>query len=160
MKVSARKQEQAALALYEKKAAQLRDYLKINGLRVTEERLLLLKQICRYEGGFTAELLLNDVESVMRISMATIYNTLDLFYSSHIIHKLNQPHKGRSVEYQLLSGNVHTMRFICTRCGRVVDFQDRAVRNILEAKRFSNFVMSDFSLSVYGLCKICRRLLQ
>lgn len=157
MKPSDIKKEQEAQALYEETAAHLQAYLKTNGLRCTQERLLLLRQICRYKRNFTAERLQKDMEPVARISVATVYNTLDLLCSCHIVRKLNLQHKVRVVEYELLRSNAHTMRFVCTRCGRWVDFKDKAIENILKGKRFSNFVMNDFSLSVYGVCKICRR---
>ncbi|MCM1034146.1 MAG: transcriptional repressor [Paludibacter sp.] len=157
MKSSVRQQEQHIQTLYEDAAVRLREYLKDNGLRCTPERLFLLKQICSYKRNFTAELLIKDMQSVVRVSTGTVYNTLDLLCACHIIRKLSLQHKVRVVEYELLRGNAHTMRFVCTNCGRMVDFKDKAIENILKGKRFSNFVMNDFSLSVYGTCKICRR---
>ncbi len=132
-------------------------YLKEHTLRCTSERLFLLKQVCAYRQKFTAEQVRNDIPDSVHLSVATIYNSLNLFCSCRILQKQSQPAGARTTEFELVMARQSSMHFVCTRCGRKVEFRDKAIENILRERHFNNFQMSDFSLSIYGVCKICRR---
>lgn len=132
-------------------------YLKSNNLRCTQERLTILKQVCAYKGWFTTELLQQDLPASMPISVATVYNTLNLFCECHILRRQPQAKQVKTIEYTMVLTHESTMHFICVRCGREVEFRDKAVENILHERPFNNFNMSNFSLSVYGVCKTCRK---
>lgn len=144
-------------ALYEQASGQLVSYLHANGLRNTQERLVLLQQICSYSGRFTAEQLEADILAERHISLATVYNALTLFRKCHIIRKLTSKQDARTSEYELVYGSDNTLRFVCSRCGREIDFKSRPIETILKEKKFSNFTMNHFALMVYGTCKRCRR---
>ena len=132
-------------------------YLKEHNLRCTSERLFLLKQVCAYRQKFTAEQLLNDIPDSVHLSVATIYNSLNLFCSCRILQKQSSSAGARTTAFELVMARESSMHFVCMRCGRKVEFRDKAIENILRERHFNNFQMSDFSLSVYGVCKICRR---
>ncbi|HCS87735.1 MAG TPA: hypothetical protein DIW30_04815 [Bacteroidales bacterium] len=132
-------------------------YLREHNLRCTSERLFLLKQVCAYRQKFTAEQLLSDIPDSVHLSVATIYNSLNLFCSCRILQKQSSSAGARTTAFELVMARESSMHFVCTRCGRKVEFRDKAVENILRERHFNNFQMSDFSLSVYGVCKICRR---
>ncbi len=135
----------------------LRRYLKENNLRCTPERLAILKQVCAYKGWFTAEHLLQDLPASMPISVATAYNTLTLLCNCNILRRQPQAKQVKTIEYTMVLTHKSTMYFTCVRCGRQVEFRDKAVENILQERPFNNFNMSNFSLSVYGVCKTCRK---
>lgn len=132
-------------------------YLKEHNLRCTSERLLILKQVCAYKHRFTAEQVLKDLETSVHLSVATVYNSLNLLCECRILQRQIAQVGAKTTEFELVLTRESLMRFVCTRCGRTVEFKDKAVENILREKHFNNFQMSDFSLVAYGVCKICRR---
>ncbi|MBQ9704864.1 MAG: transcriptional repressor [Paludibacteraceae bacterium] len=140
---------------FEQASAHLSVWLRSNGMRQTQERLMVLEQVCTYDRHFTADQLAADLEG-NHLSLGTVYNSLQLFEQCGLIHRLNPAQGSRRSEYELTFGNDHTMRFLCTRCGREASFRDKAIESILREKRFSNFSMDNFVLTVYGTCKVCR----
>ena len=131
-------------------------YLKENKMRCTQERLIILSHITSLGRHFTAEQLVKDLCEIQHISTGTIYNNLALFCDAHIIRIL--PHRKQyGAEYELCLSDENSLRFICTRCGREVEFKNKVIEHLLNESRFSNFNMDNFSLVVYGNCKTCRK---
>ena len=143
--------------VYQEAAERLNTYIDAHGLRHTQEREWVLRHVCALHGPFSAEHLIVLCREE-HISPATVYNTLSLLTDAHILYPLNRQYGHKKATYELLTrGDTH-LQIICTRCGRVADFRDTAVQNLLHARRYSNFLLSHFSLYVYGTCKVCRRL--
>ena len=135
----------------------LKNHLRQKHLRCTQERLVIVEQICSYKNHFTAEQLSEDLQHKLHLSTATIYNTLLLLEDCGLIRKLESQAGTRFAQYELLHERGKSMRFICTRCGREVGFKNKIIDKILFDKHFTNFNMQTYSLNVYGTCKICRR---
>ncbi len=131
-------------------------YIAANGLRNTQERFVLLEHICALPQPFGADKLVVFAKE-RHISPATVYNTLTLLVSAQILHCLSQQYGRSKSMYELsLTGKIR-FEFVCTRCGRVSRFKDRAIENIIRMRRFPNFVPNGFSMYVYGECKTCKR---
>ena len=156
-KSSLSRTEQKAQERYVVAERILLDYLREKGLRMTDERRQILLSVCAYPRYFTAEQLLDDVRKQLYISTATCYNTLSLFVDCRLLRKLDSARESRFAQYELVQGKLSKMRFICSECGREVEFWDNAVEDILRARQFSNFTMDSLTLHVYGKCKLCRR---
>ncbi|ADG82186.1 ferric uptake regulator, Fur family [Thermincola ferriacetica] len=90
------------------------------------------------------------------IGMATIYRTLDLLYELDVLQRMDFG-DGRS-RYELAQNEVHHHHhLICTRCGRVLEFEDDLLESLEEAiARKSNFKITDHHLKFYGYCEKCR----
>ena len=131
-------------------------FLNSKAKRCTHERLIILKHICSLGRNFTAEDLVKDICETQHISNATIYNTLSLFCDAHILRILPRRQQQRS-EYEITIAEANSLRFVCIRCGREVEFKSKAIDHLLRDSHFSNFDMENFSLAVYGHCKTCRR---
>lgn len=124
-------------------------------MRVSAVRNKVLEIICHMEQPFLAEQLVKNCQSE-RISVATVYNALNLFILAQILHA-NERQWGRiSTEYELITDNTPRMQLICTKCGRVSEFTDKAMARLVAEKKYSNFDWHHFSLFVYGECKVCR----
>lgn len=141
---------------YQRAEAALTSYLRFQSKRCTPERLIILKHICSLGQHFTAECLTTDICESMHISNATIYNTLSLLCDAHILRILPQRQQ-QGAEYEITIGEKNTLRFVCTLCGREVEFKNKAIDHLLQDSKFSNFEAENFSLTVYGHCKTCRR---
>ncbi len=142
---------------YKQAEQKLEQYLRTKRLRCTHERRQILQQVMRYPHHFTAEQLVQDICEREHIAVATVYNTLLLLTDCHLLHKLPPQSGGRVAEYELVQGKGNVLRFVCTQCGREVNFKHNMVEQMLQDKQFPNFSMNNFTLTIYGTCKVCRR---
>ena len=140
------------------KAAQekLDKYVRENGLRVSPVRNIVLSLICQLPQPFTADELKKACEAE-RISVGTVYNTLNLFVLAQILCTIKREKGSNFTEYELVTGTTPRMQVICTRCGRISDFHDQAIVHEIREHGYKNFNIWRFSLFVYGECKVCRR---
>jgi Fur family transcriptional regulator, ferric uptake regulator len=130
------------------------DYLKIHNHRKTPERYAILERIYLYEGHFNADILFNMMQAEYRVSLATVYNTLELLQECKLIikHQLG----GQFAQYEKTFGNSTHHHLICTNCGKVKEFSDNQLRLSIQNRKFAHFQTSHYSLYLYGLCHKCR----
>lgn len=132
----------------------LNDYLKSHGLRPSPVREEVLRQVCLLPQPFLADQLKEKCLS-KQISTGTIYNALNVFVLAQILHANNR-HRGQaSTEYELITDRMVRMQIICEKCGRISDFQDKALERLIAERPYSNLNMQHFSLFVYGECRKC-----
>ncbi len=129
-------------------------YLVEKKHRKTPERFAILEQIHNYDGHFNAETLFNIMENKYRVSLATIYNTLELLVDCRLVvkHQFGE----QIAEYEKTFGPHTHHHLVCTSCGTVKEFSDRKIRNAVQSKRFATFDISHYSLYLYGLCRKCK----
>lgn len=131
----------------------LRNYLKENQLRFTNERLILLEEIYRFPSHFDAEqLFIHMRRQQHRISRATVYRTLDLFSQIGILKKENLGNDYAS--YELALNAPHHDHLICVVCGKVVEFSDSVIeKRQQEICKNNNMLMIRHQLQIFGRCK-------
>lgn len=132
-------------------------YLAEHQHRKTPERYAILERIYSYVGHFNADLLYNSMKDQYRVSLATVYNTLEILLEAQLIvkHQLG----GQFAQYEKNFGsNIHN-HLICTNCGKVKEFSDKQIRTSIQSKKFSLFEISHYSLYLFGLCSKCKELL-
>jgi len=130
------------------------DYLKTHNHRKTPERYAILEHINTIDGHFNAEILYNLMQSDYRVSLATVYNTLELLLDCKLIvkHQLGSQH----AQYEKNFGsNIHH-HLICTNCGKVKEFSDKQLRISIQTRKFAHFYSTHYSLYLYGLCHKCK----
>ena len=130
------------------------EYLKKHQHRKTPERYAILERIYSYNGHFNADILYNIMQENYRVSLATIYNTLELLLESKLIikHQLG----GQFAQYEKAFGNNTHHHLVCTNCGKVKEFSDKQIRVAIQTRTFSHFEMSHYSLYLFGLCDKCK----
>lgn len=131
-------------------------YLRENEKRPSKVRNMVLTQICQLPQPFTADQLLKACEAD-RISVGTIYNSLETFVDANILVAFERQMGKNAAEYELITGSANRMQIICQKCGRVTNFTDKAITTLIQDRKYSNLNMQHFSLFVYGECKICRK---
>lgn len=134
------------------------NYLQQKKHRKTPERFAILKQIFDNEGHFNAESLYNHMQNDYRVSLATVYNTMELLLDCGLIVK--HPFAGQTSQFEKTFGNSIHHHLVCTKCGAVKEFSDKKIRTVIQSKIFSSFESSHYSLYLYGLCKKCQVLLK
>ncbi len=141
---------------YQAALERLNLFIAEHNKRHTPEREMVLMEISEMPQPFTAEQLAQRCLK-LRLSQATVYNTLNLFVSARILHAFNRE-AGRTVtEYELMTGERSHIQIICTQCGRVTETHDKAIEHIVVSRKYSNFIPAHYSLRIYGQCKVCRR---
>lgn len=127
------------------------------GLRRTPIRLEILSLFLKYPHALAHR----DIEAHLHIchDRVTIYRALDVFEKSGILHKV--PDTNNEIKYALCahdcSAEAHQdshVHFICQKCHHTYCLNDVHIPII---KVPSEFVIDDFSYTLSGTCKKCRR---
>lgn len=130
----------------------LQKYLNEHGMRKTEERVAILRQVSSYAHHFDVETLFIDLrDNKFRVSRATLYNTLELLKEIGLVTKYNF---GDSVsDYEFVNPvkmQIH-YHLIDSDTKRVVEFEDKRIDRIkkeLEIKY--GMVIDTCQLVFYG----------
>ncbi|MDF0728219.1 Fur family transcriptional regulator [Cytobacillus sp. S13-E01] len=125
-------------------------YLKERGLRITPQRLLILKTIISLNGHPTVD----DIHShIPYISVATIYNNIKLFVKLQILKEL--PYGNGLSKYELYKSNHYHV--ICERCGGIIDFKYPNLEEVEQvALKLTNFKVHSHHFEIYGECATCQ----
>jgi Fur family ferric uptake transcriptional regulator len=132
-------------------------FLAQQGLKLTSERISLLREIFSTHYHFEAdELLFKMKEKSVKISRATVYRTLELLVKSGLVRRV---HLGEEhYHYEHVSGNSHHDHLICTICGGVIEFHDEELeKRQLEICERKKFTPTFHNLQILGVCDSCRR---
>lgn len=140
---------------------QFKQLLKQKGLKVTNQRLMVLEAIASQpEAHLTAEEIFELVKvDYPEIGLATIYRTIQLLSELHLIDRVN--FDDGFVRYEI--GNTHNHEqkhhhhhLICKKCGKVISFQDDLLEE-LEDKitATTGFIVVDHEVKLYGYCVEC-----
>lgn len=125
--------------------------LEERGYRVTPARQAVLEFVLARSEPFTAEELVRQLREVGR---ATVFRTFKLLLDMDMLCRIVR--EDGSVFYQL-SGRGHHHHLVCVSCGRVQDFTDCAVPQIVsELARRTNYTIEGHRLEIYGRCAACQ----
>jgi Fur family ferric uptake transcriptional regulator len=132
-------------------------FLKSNNHRVTKERLLVLENLYKNDSHIDAEnLFIMMKKKGIKISQATIYNTLQLLLEANLINSLSFGESHQHYE-PLFSGKQHH-HIVCSSCGKVEEFPakilEKIQRNICTERKYK-FLSSAFQ--IMGVCEKCLR---
>jgi len=130
------------------------DYLDARAMRKTPERMAILQRLLGMTGHFTVEQLQQSVQDEgMRLSTATVYNTLELLLDAGIVRR--HVFEGMTAQYERIT--IPHTHLICTTCGKVKEVRDTNFAAFMNARRFNAFNTDHYSLYVYGTCSTCAR---
>ncbi len=129
------------------------NYIKINNIRRSHDREIILRTIIDLDSHFTATSLTEAVLKQIHISQATIYNSLKLFSNAGLI--IHHPFNKNEDEYEAIwRASTHHHR-ICTECGVIKEFTDKKIQTPIKNKHFNAFEKHHSAVYLYGLCKRC-----
>jgi Fur family ferric uptake transcriptional regulator len=136
----------------------LSKYLKSRGrLRATPERFAILDEVLQTQGHFDAEgLYYRLISKGLKISKATVYNTLDLLQNAGLVSRYRFAEN--TSRYEKAFGRPRHHHLICLECGDIIEFVNEKLERIQEeVSSEKQFVPQSFSLQIFGTCAKCRK---
>jgi Fur family ferric uptake transcriptional regulator len=136
----------------------LRKHLQASGKqRATPERFAVLDAVLASHGHFDAEsLYYRMVSDGVKVSRATVYNTLDLLQECGLVSKYRFAEN--TSRYEKAFGRPHHHHMICLSCGEIIEFVsaklERLQKDVCEA---NNFYDQSSSLQIFGTCSKCKK---
>ena len=126
----------------------IRRALDVPGLRVTNQRLLVMQIIQQGQGHLDADAIYRRArEKNPRLSLSTVYRTLQTF--KRLGDEGHHHYEKRSTQHHHL---------VCLGCGRVVEFQYPSAnlikKNVREAR---DFEITSSEIRMTGYCPKCRQ---
>jgi len=133
-----------------------RQTLNVTGLRVTNQRALIMEILRQGDGHLDADEVYQRARKKQpRLSLSTVYRTLQALKKVGLVEEV---HIGETRHYYEIKPTAEHHHLVCLECGRVVEFQyplARLVkRNITAAKDFE-IIGSEVRMT--GYCPACRR---
>lgn len=130
------------------------EYLNQHKHRKTPERFAILDYIYSTKGHFDVDSLYRTMNTwTIRVSRATLYNTIDLLLDCGLLVK----HQfGANIsQYERTYGAENHDHLICTVCGKVKEYKNTT--SFTHQKRFARFKIAYYSMYIYGVCAKCQK---
>lgn len=90
-----------------------------------------------------------------RVSRATLYNTIELLLDCRLVIK--HQFGNNIAQYEKAFNNQHHEHLICQKCGRVEEFSDPRIDEVVgRIQERYQFSVHHHLLYIYGLCEACR----
>lgn len=145
----------------EKAQELLKEKLRGKGLKVTQQRMLVLQTLADRSGSHMAA---EDIYELIRerypeIGLATVYRTLQLLLEMQLVDRINLD--DGCVRYEighLFEGDTkhNHHHLICRVCGKVLPFEDDLLDELeRHIEEDTGFHIQDHQLKFYGHCKDC-----
>ena len=133
-----------------------RQALNVSGLRVTNQRALILEVIRHREGHLDADEVYRQARRKQpRLSLSTVYRTLQTLKKLGLVEEVHFDEAHHHYEIKPPAEHHH---LVCLSCGRVIEFQYPLAhlikRNITEAK---DFEITGSEIRMTGYCPACRQ---
>lgn len=140
---------------------QVKRVLRDKGLKVTNQRLLVLEAIASCpDRHVTAEEIYEMVKAdYPEIGLATVYRTIQLLGELRLIDRVNLD--DGFVRYEIGNTQNHEQKhrhhhLICKKCGKVISFQDDLLEELEEKiTATTGFCVVDHEVKLYGYCAEC-----
>ena len=137
-----------------------KEVLRERGLKVTNQRLLVLETIADHPGEhLTAEEIYELArDKYPEIGLATIYRTVQVLVDLNVIDKVS--FDDGFVRYELGQNQEdsrhHHHHAICLRCGRVISFEGDLLETLEQALYDTlGFRVTDHEVKLTGYCREC-----
>lgn len=128
------------------------DFLKTRRQRNTPERFAVLEAVYREKGHFDAdELYVDLLAGDVKVSRATVYNTLELLCECQLVAKHQFGNK--QAKYEAAYSYWQHDHLICMDCNELFEFCDPRIQSIQEmVSDVFQFDIRHHSLHMYGRC--------
>ena len=134
------------------------EFLRDGSYRITPERFEVLAAVLRTDDHFDAETLYLALrESGSKVSRATVYKTLSLLHGCGLVSR-HMFTPGEFAQYEKTIDRPMHDHMVCTRCNRIIEFDNRAVAYLQkQLAHLHDFESTYHTLQIFGTCSDCRR---
>lgn len=132
-----------------------REYLGGEGLRLTSERITILREVFSRHDHFEAEDIVMGLRGRgTRVSRASVYRTLPLLVECGLLRCVHLGEKHGHYEHTY--GHEHHDHMICSRCGRTIEFKDDEIERLQDRVCAAHaFAPDGHRLEISGVCAEC-----
>lgn len=134
-----------------------RHFLASRGLKNTSQREAIASVILGSEGHLSLNEVLDRArQRLPSVGFATVYRTMKLLSECGLVSQHRFGSADESM-YERTQDGEHHDHFICTKCGKIVEFEDTEIekRQAELAVRFG-FRVTSHRHEIYGLCSACQ----
>ncbi|HBR21963.1 MAG TPA: transcriptional repressor [Nitrospiraceae bacterium] len=128
--------------------------LRERGFKLTPQRIEIIYILSSDKSHPSAnDLLLKARERNPKISMSTVYYTLNLLKREGLIMEIDFYDKSNRYD----SNVSDHLNLICMQCGKIEDFEDLAPVSFEEIEKTTGFKTFDTRFEYHGYCKECKQ---
>lgn len=124
--------------------------------RYTEQQRDMVRYIFAQHNHFDADQLIDDMKRAsFHVSRATVYRTLAKLVDAGLLRRLEL---GPRMFYEHDYGYPQHEHIVCQQCGKIIEFQDPAIENVIrDVCRENNFLSLGHTFIIRGICSDCNR---
>jgi Fur family peroxide stress response transcriptional regulator len=124
------------------------------GLTATHQRTVIYRVLVESRDHPSPELVYERVSrEIPEISRATVYKNIHTFLDAGLLREVSELHQTNRLDANLERHH----HLICTRCRKVVDFQDEQLDGIQASMAEPDgFQVTEYRVEARGLCPACR----
>lgn len=131
----------------------MEEALRTAGYRITQQRKAILNYLSATDAHPSAQQVFQEAKKdYPGLSLATVYNTLETLARTGLIKVLDFQAMDNRHETNLIPH----INLICTKCGKIQDFDEGSTIHIKKVKEKLDFEVKDFRLEYYGICSECK----
>ena len=131
-----------------------RAFVREKGGRFTPEREAIVEGIEKCNSHFTLEeLKLYMQKTRFRVSLATLYNTLNELVTARLLSRCLIR---ENTFYEISFNRMSHCHQVCSTCGRIVEFESPELDAKVREQKYRRFTLAEYSLVVYGMCSSCK----
>ena len=133
----------------------LTQYMTEKAMRKTPERYEVLRVAGLADGIFTIDELMQlmNEHAAFRVSRATLFNTMELFYKAGLIIKHSL---ATAAHFELRTDNNPKAYVICRQCNTITRVSTSTARLALQNLHVRYFSIEDKLVYMHGLCRKCQ----
>jgi len=135
----------------------LKDILKKSGLKITEQRIAILKILNsgpKYHK--TAKDILREVKKIYpSLGFATVYRLLKKLTQAEMILEVSM---GSGSSCYELKGNQSHYHIACIQCGKIIEFKNKLIEDTLKKiVSEKNYQLKNQMVELYVSCDFCKK---
>ncbi len=134
----------------------LKEVIRDMNLKVTQQRLLILKTMSLGHRHITAQELFEKIAKIDgTLGFATVYRFLRSLVDAKVVTEVRMG--GLPARYELAPKHHHD-HLTCVKCEKICEFENKAIENlqIRVAEKFG-FTLTHHVLELYGVCEDCQK---
>ena len=142
--------------------AELKELLKSKGLKVTNQRVIILDTLSRVRG---QHLTMEEIYDIVKkdspeIGLATIYRSIQLLCQLGLVNRIvlnDGINRYEIADKSERHNKHHHHHLVCVNCGKVIEFEDDLLEVLEETIKLKmHFITVNHEVNFFGYCSDCK----